>query len=243
MIRSIYTVNRNMNILQKKQENTSANIANVKTPGYKFQDIIQSTMESYDMVNYKDGPREDRRQVLGQFVFGNQIDEYIKNFDQGSILETGLENDYAIVGNGFFTVQMADGQLAYTRNGNFRLDEANQLVTMNGNTVLGQGQTNIVKNQDGTLSANLLISDFVDYQGLESIGNTLFTSNEAAIEMVDAKVSSGFLEMSNVDIASELVRMIEISREFESNQKLLHTADETLNKAVNEIGRVRWLNV
>ena len=243
MIRSIYTVNRNMNILQKKQENTSANIANVKTPGYKFQDIIQSTMESYDMVNYKDGPREDRRQVLGQFVFGNQIDEYIKNFDQGSILETGLENDYAIVGNGFFTVQMADGQLAYTRNGNFRLDEANQLVTMNGNTVLGQGQTNIVKNEDGTLSANLLISDFADYQGLESIGNTLFTSNEAAIEMLDSKVSSGFLEMSNVDIASELVRMIEISREFESNQKLLHTADETLDKAVNEIGRVRWLNV
>lgn len=239
MIRSLYTVNRNMNILQEKQENTSANIANVKTPGYKFQDIIQSTMESYEMVNYKDGRREDRRQALGQYVFGNQIDEYVKHFEQGSMLETGLENDYAIVGNGFFTVQMADGQLAYTRNGNFRFDEANQLVTMNGDIVLGQGQTNIVKNQDGTLSVNLLISDFADYQGLESIGNTLFTSNEAAIEMLDAKVSSGFLEMSNVDIANELVRMIEISREFESNQKLLHAADETLNKAVNEIGRVR----
>src|SRR5690606_25348519 len=121
---------------------------------------------------------------------------------------------YAIVGNGFFTIQMDDGTIAYTRNGNFKLNEMNQLVTMDGYLVLDQ------------------ISDFDNYQNLESLGNTLFTSNEAPIA-IEGEVKQGFLESSNVDIVDELVRMIEISREFEANQKLLHAADETLNKAVN----------
>lgn len=54
---------------------------------------------------------------------------------------------------------------------------------------------------------------------------------------MDTNIRQGFLEMSNVNIIDEMVKMIEISREFEANQKLLHAADETLSKAVNEIGR------
>ena len=219
MIRSLYTVNRNMNILQKKQENTSANITNVNTPGYKFQDIVQSTMESQEMINYAGGKDANRRQVLGEFVYGNEIDEIYKNFEQGILQETGNPQDYAIVGNGFFTIQMDDGTIAYTRNGNFKLNDNNELVTMDGYLVLDE------------------ISDFADYQNLTSMGNTLFTSDEAPF-VIEGEVKQGFLESSNVVIVDELVRMIEISREFEANQKLLHAADETLSKAVNEVGRV-----
>lgn len=219
MIRSLHTVNRNMNILQKKQENTSANITNVNTPGYKFQDIVQSTMESQEMINYAGGKDANRRQVLGGFVYGNEIDELYKNFEQGILQETGNPQDYAIVGNGFFTIQMDDGTIAYTRNGNFKLNQNNELVTMDGYLVLDE------------------ISDFADYQNLTSMGNTLFTSDEAPF-VIEGEVKQGFLESSNVVIVDELVRMIEISREFEANQKLLHAADETLSKAVNEAGRV-----
>lgn len=230
MIRSLYTVNRNMNILQKKQENTSANIANVKTSGYKFQDIIQSTLESKELINYDGGIKNDRRRELGGFIFGNQIDEFTRNFEQGSLVETGVSNDFAIVGNGFFTVQMPDGGVAFTRNGNFKFNEENQLVTIEGYQVL-MDNNNDQENK-------FVISDFEDYQGLTNIGDTLFTSGAGANVNIQGEVKQGFLEMSNVVIADELVRMIEISREFEANQKLLHTADETLNKAVNEIGRV-----
>jgi flagellar basal-body rod protein FlgG len=208
-----------MNILQKKQENTSANITNVNTPGYKFQDIVQSTMESQEMINYAGGKDANRRQVLGEFVYGNEIDEIYKNFEQGILQETGNPQDYAIVGNGFFTIQMDDGTIAYTRNGNFKLNDNNELVTMDGYLVLDE------------------ISDFADYQNLTSMGNTLFTSDEAPF-VIEGEVKQGFLESSNVVIVDELVRMIEISREFEANQKLLHAADETLSKAVNEVGRV-----
>ena len=241
MIRSLYTVNRNMNILQKKQENTSSNIANVKTSGYKFQDIVQSTLESKEMINYSGGRKNDRRQELGAYTFGNEIDEYYRNFEQGSVVQTNNTTDFAIVGRGFFTVQTNDEGMAFTRNGNFRVNEDNQLVTMEGYPVLGvnaNGEQDYIYLENGQVSsANLLISDFANYDNLTSIGDTLFTSPQAN-EIINGEIRQGFLEMSNVDIASELVKMIEISREFEANQKLLHSADETLNKAVNELGRV-----
>lgn len=114
---------------------------------------------------------------------------------------------------------MNDGNIAYTRNGNFKLNEENQIVTMEGYLVLDE------------------INDFDDYQNLNRIGDTLFTSDTAPF-VIDGEVKQGFLESSNVDVINEIVKMIEISREFEANQKVLHAADETLNKAVNEVGRV-----
>lgn len=219
MIRTFNTVNKNMNILQTKQENISANVTNVNTSGYKFQEIIQSTLETQQMINYTGGKNIDRRRELGPYVFGNEIDEVYKNFAQGTLLETGLSTDFAIIGNGFFTIQMNDGNIAYTRNGNFKLNEENQMVTMEGYLVLDE------------------INDFDDYQNLNRIGDTLFTSDFAPIE-IEGEVKQGFLESSNVDIIDEIVKMIEISREFEANQKVLHAADETLNKAVNEVGRI-----
>ncbi len=242
MIRSFNTVNQNMNILQKKQENTSANIANIKTPGYKFQDIVQSTMDSRVMVNYAGGNDGDRRQELGRFVFGNEIDDYYRNFEQGFLTETGSDSDFAIVGNGFFTVQMENGQRGFTRNGNFILNDDNILVTMEGHPVLGidefgqEGTITIEDEQE--MNFNFLISDFNNYQELVSNGDTTFIAGGGQAEVIEGEIKQGFLENSNVRIADELVKMIEISREFEANQKLLHTADETLNKAVNEIGRV-----
>ncbi len=219
MIRTFNTVNKNMNILQTKQENVSANVTNVNTPGYKFQEVIQSTLDTQQMINYTEGRNVDRRRELGPYVFGNEVDEIYKNFNQGILYETGLDTDYAIVGNGFFTIEMNDGTIAYTRNGNFKLNEDNQLVTMEGYIVLDE------------------INDFENYQNLNRIGDTLFTSDDAPIE-IEGEVRQGFLERSNVDVIDELVKMIEISREFEANQKVLLAADETLNKAVNDVGRV-----
>ena len=101
MVRSIFTVNRNMNVLQKKLENTSANMANMNTPGYKFQDMVQSTLESRDLINYMGSNDLNRRQELGSLEFGNQIDEVYRNFNQGNLVETNKETDFAIVDNGF----------------------------------------------------------------------------------------------------------------------------------------------
>ena len=207
-----------MNILQTKQENVSANVTNVNTPGYKFQEVIQSTRYTADDKLHRRKKCRQKKRVRA-LCFGNEVDEIYKNFNQGILYETGLDTDYAIVGNGFFTIEMNDGTIAYTRNGNFKLNEDNQLVTMEGYIVLDE------------------INDFENYQNLNRIGDTLFTSDDAPIE-IEGEVRQGFLERSNVDVIDELVKMIEISREFEANQKVLLAADETLNKAVNDVGRV-----
>ena len=252
MIRSLHTVNRNMNILQKKQENTSANIANVNTPGYKFQNILTSTLNTEVMVNHAGGVNSNTRQELGNFVFGNQIDLVYKNHEQGFLMETNIPTDYSIVGNGFFTIERENGAINYTRNGNFKVNEQNQLVTMEGNPVIGldqNGNQSYIYRELGNTELDgkgpifdeniqFLITDFADYTNLISNGDTTFASNENPNNIFTGQVRSGFLEMSNVSMVDEMVSMIEISREFEANQKLLHAANETLNKAVNEIGRV-----
>lgn len=240
MIRSFYTVNRNMNILQKKHENTSANITNINTPGYKFQTMVESTLESCEMVNHAGGNGLNKRQVLGSFVFGNQIDDIYTQFDQGVLHETGLATDFAIVGDGFFTVEISNDEIGYTRNGNFRLNGNNELVTMEGYKVLGKGgngETGYVYGTEINKGKNLLITDFIDYKELHNIGGTIYTGGVEHVS-TEAEVRQGFLEMSNVIVGDELIRLMEVARQFEADQKLLHTADESLNKAVNEVGRV-----
>ena len=241
MIRSLNTVNKSMNILQKKQENTGLNIANTNTPGYKFQEIIQTTTKNHTMINHTG--QNDTKVELGKWTFGSEIDGIVQNFDQGTLMQTEDPIDFALNGRGFFTVGLNDGTRAYTRNGNFILDEENKLVTMEGNALLGIGldgnPSAVYISQDGKIrdSVQLLITDFEDNAQLNRIGETLYTSNGPGIRLEEG-VSQGYLEMSNVIIADEMVKLIEIAREFEANQKLLHTSDETLNKAVNEVGRV-----
>lgn len=239
-----------MNLLNKKLENSGSNLTNVNTPGYKFQDIIQSTMESAPMFNYSGGANLDQRQNIGNFVFGNQVDMVYKNFEQGILSKSDKATDFALVGNGFFAVEREEG-LAFTRNGNFTINDDNILVTMEGYPVMGvdtfgnitpiniNDQNFMVDNRGNILNQGLsfLIADFDDYQALVSQGDTLFVS-EAGYNVIEGEISQGYLEQSNVQIADEMVRMIEISREFESNQKILQSMDETLRKAVNEIGKV-----
>ncbi|MEW8973742.1 MAG: flagellar hook-basal body protein [Tissierellaceae bacterium] len=251
MIRSVFTVNRNMNVLQKKLENTGANMSNINTPGYKFQDIVQSTLESRNIVNHMGSNDLNKRQELGSLTFGNQIDEVYSVFQQGNQSDTGRNMDFAIVDNGFFAIQMDNGEIGFTRNGNFKLDSDNRLVTMEGYPVLGVddfGNVVDIYAYDNHMDVNVkgdivgqdtrfYIVDFEDYSQLNPVGDTIFTSEGGNYPVMDTNIRQGFLEMSNVNIIDEMVKMIEISREFEANQKLLHAADETLSKAVNEIGR------
>lgn len=251
MLRSINTINRNMNILNKDLENTSANITNVNTPGYKFQNIIKSTLEARTMINYSGGDNIDERQELGNFVFGNQIDYVYRNFEQGILNKTDKATDFGIVGNGFFVIEM-DGGLGFTRNGNFRIDDANRLTSMEGYPVLAVDEfgemtninvenSNFIVDNEGYIlnhDLKLFIVDFDDYQGLNTKGDTMFLSDGMVYNAIDGEIRQGYLELSNANVADQMVKMIEVSREFESNQKMLNSIDETLRKAVNEIGKV-----
>lgn len=240
-----------MNVIQKRQENTSGNLSNSNTPGYKFKSIMQSTLEPHDMINYAGGSKKDKKQVLGEFIFGNQVDETIVSLEDGSLYDSGNFTDFAIQGDGFFTLELAGGGRGYTRNGNFRVDEEGSLVTQTGERVLGRndggaiGSINVDENfqidNRGRIvgsGASLLITEINDYGSLIDRGSTIFTTNGGTNIIENPIVLQNYLESSNVDFTGEIVKMIEISREFQSNQKMIQAADETLSKAVNEIGRL-----
>jgi len=251
IIRSLYNVTRQMNVLQKKQENNSANVANVNTPGFKYQDLIQKTMREYDIHNHAGGRNSDRWNSLGSINFGTDIDGAYTNFTQGALKETGIATDFAINGPGFFTLALEDGETGYTRNGNFRVDEDQRLVTQEGYPVMGQdAQGNpvdiFVTGDFFSVSANgaindsdvqFMVSNFDDTQDFELRGQIIYVTGQANVGMGEAELRQGYIESANVDMGQEIVKMMEVSREFQANQRALTVINDTLQKTVNEIGR------
>lgn len=225
MIRSIDIVTRNFNVLQEKQKNLSANTANMTTPGFKYQELIQSTLPSEVALNHAGGVRMNQRQELGDFTFGNQIDEAVIHMDEGNLQETGLPTDFAINGDGFFTVDSPNGVL-YTQNGRFTVNETGQLVTAEGYTVQTAGGQPVIT----SFGANI--------NGLESVDNGYFTGAGGIVDDGNSTLYQGYLESSNIEMADVMVDMLQITREFEANQKVLQASNETLQKATNEIGKV-----
>lgn len=250
IVRSLYNVSRQMNVLQEKQENNAANTANVNTPGFKYQELVQSAMKEFELCNHAGGAEDNQKQELGSINFGTEIGEAYTNFSQGALKQTGQQTDLAISGRGFFAVELEDGTMGFTRNGNFRVDDSNQLVTQEGCRVLGidpQGNISGISLENGSLSVDkngyingtserIMTVDFPDYGAFQLKGNTMYVSGQD-FQLAAATVSQGCIESSNVNMLDQMVSMMEVSREFESNQRALKVINETLQKTVNDVGR------
>lgn len=224
MIRSIDIAQRNFNVLQEQQKNLSSNTENISTPGFKYQQLIQSTLEEGNMINFVGGSRMNQRVELGGFTPGNQIDEAITYMKDGSLQETGILTDFAVMGEGFFTVNGPNGIL-YTQNGRFTVDDAGTLVTAEGyevQTVAGQP---------------VLTSFGAEPVGLASVDNGYFTGANGVVTDENSQLYQGFLETANIDMADIMIEMIQISRAFEATQKVLQASNETLQKATTEVGK------
>lgn len=251
IIRSLYNVTRQMNVLQKKQENNAANTANVNTPGYKYQQLIQSAMEEHEVYNQAGGRDNNETRLLGTINFGTAVDEAYTSFTPGVTKETGIFSDLALTGKGFFAVRLEEGEMGFTRNGNFRIASDQRLVTQEGHPVLGvdnQGNVqeifvendNFAVDNKGYINGSdlrVMTVDFADYSAFEMRGETMYVRNQQDIQAADVTMSQGWLEGSNVNLLDEVVKMMEVSREFESSQRALKVLNETLQKTVNEIGR------
>lgn len=234
MIRSMDTLQKSFNILQKKQENTSSNVSNVNTFGFKSQKIIQKTDKEKQMFNHLKGPQLNDKNEIGTFIFGNRIDEINKNMTTGSMKQTNKQTDYAILGDGFFNIQLANGMIGYTKNGHFQVNEQNQLVTQEGYLVLSDNGQPVDARQQ---NPNFRLTKFNDLNNLTAIGESLFSGVNGEQDL-NSRVENHMLESSNVDMVDEMTDLLQTAREFEINQKALHTSDETLRKLTNEIGRV-----
>lgn len=256
MIRGFYTSVSGLIALQNDQEVTTNNIANINNTGYKRRELTKSSFNDV-MISNRQKVVGDKnvRNDIGTLSLGVKVNDVESIFTQGTIKATDSPTDFAIDGRGFFVAQNGNKEV-YTRDGNFKINNQGYLITNDGSQVLGinsatgnkepiyignskfsvDEENNI--NIDGIgVTDKLLTADFQNYNNLEPIGDN-YSTLDNPIYNAKVNVRQGFLEGSNVDPSTEMVKLMEIKRQFETNQKFVKMQDETVQKAASELGRV-----
>lgn len=251
MIRGLYTSAAGMAANSARQEVLTRNIENMDTPGYKGDQAVLASFPSLLISLLNNRSALPTGGTIGELGTGVAIDEISTLFDQGNLEETDRALDVAIQGSGFFVLQTTAGQRV-TRNGAFEVDGRGRLVTADGDLVLGVngpisvGTASDVKIErdgrvlaDGQVVDRLLLVDFARRDQLVKTGGGLFAAGNAQATIVqNPQVFSGSLESSNVDQVKTMTEMISVLRAYEASQRMIRYQDETLQKAVNEIGRI-----
>ena len=262
MVRSLWTGASGMIGQQANIDTISNNLANVNTAGYKkmradFEDLI------YQTIKVAGTPAtEDTVIPVGiQMGHGVKLADTQRVFSQGAMQNTEVPTDVAIQGEGFFRIQMYDGTWAYTRNGNFKVDETGRLVTSNGYWVLPDIimpenflPNTITVTQDGRVSVvvpqiddepiqigQMELYRFPNPVGLTAIGENLFKVTNASGEAIPGRpgfegmgtLAHKFLEMSNVAVVREMVDLIVAQRAYEFNSRTIQTSDNMLGTATS----------
>ncbi|WP_250658522.1 flagellar basal-body rod protein FlgG [Alkalimarinus coralli] len=233
---------------------TSNNLANVNTTGFKreravFQDLLYQIKRQPGGLTSQDSELPSGLQVgTGVRVVGTA-----KEFTQGSLQVTEQPLDIAVNGRGFLQVLLPDGNISYTRDGQFQLNSNGDIVTANGHPLepaitIPENTSSITIGTDGTVSTlvtgdtaptvigNITTVDFINPQGLEAIGNNLFRETGASGDPQEGTpgldglgtLEQGMVESSNVEVVEELVNMITTQRAYEMNSKVVSTADQML---------------
>lgn len=250
MNRGIYTAATAMISQRRRMDVVTSNLANATTPGYKEDTLLSRSFQDLLVQRINDPAVVGAAPEVGPMNTGIHVDMVATSFEQGVIEQTGRDLDLALEGPGFFTVQTPDGE-RYTRSGSFRVSAAGELETISGHRVLGENgpipvsDASFSVDSSGTVRSDagvfqLRISGFDDLGVLRKDGSGLYSiygGGEPGTDM-DTVVRQGALEQSNVDLAGQMVEMIEITRSHELNQRIVRMMDEKLGKSVSEIGRL-----
>ena len=259
MIRSLWTAASGMQGQQKSIDVVANNLANVNTTGFKksradFQDLIYQNLKSTG------SPATNATQVPTgiQIGLGTRLAAVTKIFTAGDFTQTGNELDIAIEGDGFFPITLPDGTVGYSKAGAFKRDSTGQIVTSDGNPLspsitIPTTATKINIGSDGTVSVqvagqsatttvgNIQLAIFSNPAGLSSQGKNIYLPTDASGTATTGTpgtngagtIAQGLLEMSNVNVAEEMVNMIVGQRAYEINSKAVTTSDEMLQTANN----------
>ncbi len=259
MLKGLYTAYTGMLNEQHRMDTLTNNLANVDTVGFKKEGSTSETFKqvlAYKIKDTSEAPNVAKR--MGMVAPGVKIGENYTDYTEGALKATGNTWDLAITGTGFFAIGSQNSQgedvVRYTRAGSFVVDSEGVVKTEDGEYLLdNRGRQIRIKNrvdavtigddgtiyQAGTAVGTVGITDFENYDYLSHYGETMFEPVEGARTIpTDAKVRSGFLENSNVNVVSEMVNMIAVQRQYDSNQKIITSYDESLDIAVNQLGRI-----
>jgi flagellar basal-body rod protein FlgF len=227
MDRGLYIAASGMLAEQVRQEQIANDLANASTPGYKADRTAQRAFGELLLGNSVTGG------AIGGQSTAVQVAAVETDFSPKAARETGEPLDFAVVGEGFLSVQTARG-VRYTRNGQFMADAQGRLVTAQGDPVLGRGGRPVAVGADGRVDPRAL--EVVALTAPRKDGDSLVAGTPAGA--AQGQVRAGALEASGADAARAMVDMIASMRAFEAGQKVIQTIDETLGKAANQVGTV-----
>ncbi|SEP03423.1 flagellar basal-body rod protein FlgG [Aquisalimonas asiatica] len=251
---ALWVAKTGLDAQETRMQTVSNNLSNVNTTGFKqdravFEDLVYQNVRQAGAQNTQDAQLPTGLS-LGT---GVRVVATEKEHSQGTLQQTENPLDLAVEGDGFFQILRPDGSVGYTRDGSFQVNSEGQVVTSSGFELepplnIPENAENVTIGQDGTVTVSLAgqadvqevgqieLVDFVNPAGLEPIGGNLFMETaasgapQAGTPGLDGLggVLQGALESSNVNIAEELVNMIETQRAFETNTKSISTSDQML---------------
>jgi len=256
MMRSLWVAKTGLDAQQTHMDVIANNLANVSTGGFKrsravFEDLMYQTLRMPGAPSSQQTQLPTGLQVGG----GVRIVATDRIHTQGNILMTSNEKDVAIMGAGYFQILMPDGTTAYTRDGTFEVDNQGQFVTASGYflqpaIIVPMDSRSLTITRDGIVSVipvgqnlpvqigAIQLATFINPAGLESLGENLFaetdTSGTPAVNTPGdnntGTLRQRYIEGSNVNVAEELVNMIQTHRAYEMNSKAITTSDQMLQR-------------
>lgn len=239
MNRGIYPILSGALAQERQMQVFSNNVANVNTAGFKQDESMFRSLVARSMGHIPSGIDER------VFVSAQGLKTVLES---GRLRKTGNPYDMAIRGSGFFEIKTAQGP-RYTRNGVFHLDGQRRLVTEMGDPVMGQRGP--IKLEEGAVevspggaiqvngqeAAKIKVIEFADNRPPQKSENGLFVGDRPRPSK-DAVVEVGYVEESNVNALTEMVKLIQGMRMYESAEKLIQTFDRMTELAVQDVGKV-----
>lgn len=254
MVRGLYTGWTGMYNEQQRLDVISNNLANSATVGFKKEGATSQSFKDMLTIKVRDDHGDS---YIGNMNLGVKIGEVYTDYSQGSVRETGNTYDMAIDGSGFFTISYTDANgntsTRYTRAGEFMITKEGYVVTSEGQHLMGESEwlqvpvdaAEVVIDTDGTVYADgtavdvVKLTDFEDYDYLKKFGETMYQPVQGAVEKeATGSILQGYTEQSNVNVVSEMVNLISITRAYEANQKVIKAMDDLLQIDVSSVGKV-----
>lgn len=256
MIRSLWIARTGLDAQQMQMDVIANNLANTSTNGFKksravFEDLL------YQTLRQPGAQSSQQTQVPAGLQLGTGVKPVSTEriHTQGNLQQTGNALDVAINGAGFFQILMPDGSTGYTRDGSFHKDNQGQMVTASGyplqpNITIPQNALSVTIANDGTVSVtqpgspnavqigSVQLVSFINPAGLQSVGENLFLETAASGTPTPntpgtnglGLLNQNYVETSNVNVAEELVTMIQTQRAYELNSKVVSTSDQMLSR-------------
>lgn len=267
MVKGLYTAYTGMANEMKRMDVMTNNLANADTYGYKKEGTTSHSFSEQLAIRIKDTSNFGLQRKLGGIKQGVHLGETYTDWTEGSLKVTDNPTDLAVAGQGFFAVAFTNKEgetsIKYTRDGAFKLTSDGYLVTTDGDHVLNAtgalnsdaGEGSWVRidptqdfqidklgiiTQNGAAVGTVGLVDVDNYDYISKYGENLYDlENGGNIIASEGEIEQGVLETSNVQVVSEMVNMITIQRAYEAGQKVITAIDGTIDKAVNDVGRVK----